>query len=281
MAQLPAQSLSIKHVLFVAAVHIGAVAALAFPSWNNALVAFAIYVASGFGITVGYHRLFSHRAFEVPRWLERCFATLGALALQGGPMRWVADHRQHHYHSDGEGDPHDIKRGLFFAHIGWLFFLYPDDYDNERINKHAKDLARDPYYVWLERNAFLPGFLLGGILFLVGGLELFLWAFCLRLTCLYHSTWLVNSACHKWGYKSFQSATGTNNWLVGILALGEGWHNNHHAWPASAKQGLRLWEVDASWYLICTLKAFGLASNVRKVKPDADLPNGGAMVKSP
>lgn len=277
---VPAQSISKIHVAFMLAVHAGAVAAFAWFSWGAFFTALALYVLTGLGITVGYHRMLAHRAFRAGTLVTRILATMGSLALQGGPLRWVADHRQHHFHSDSEGDPHDIERGLFFAHVGWVFFVYPKAYDDRRIRQQTKDLCRDPYLVWLEKYDFVPGFVVGGVLLIAGGLPYFLWGFCARLVFLYHSTWLVNSACHSWGYRSYRGAPGTNNWLVALLAFGEGWHNNHHAWPASARQGLKPWEVDVSWALITALKKLRLVWDVTLVKPDSKSERGGVLIRS-
>jgi fatty-acid desaturase len=276
---VPAQRISKLHVAFMLVVHLGAVAALAWFSWGAFLTAVALYVLTGLGITVGYHRLLAHRAFRATPAVTRVLATMGSLALQGGPLRWVADHRQHHFHSDSDGDPHDIARGLFFAHVGWVFYVFPKDYDERRIRQQTRDLCRDPYLVWLEKYDFLPGFVLGGALLLAGGFPYFLWGFCARLVFLYHSTWLVNSACHSWGYRSFETAPGTNNWLVALLAFGEGWHNNHHAWPSSARHGLKPWEVDVSWALITALKKLRLAWGITQVKLDPSARRGGALVR--
>lgn len=275
----PAQTISAIHVVFMVAVHVGALAAFAWFSWGALVAMLALYAATGLGITVGYHRLLAHRAFRTRPWVTRTLATLGSLALQGGPLRWVADHRLHHIHADSGEDPHDIKRGLFFAHVGWLFYVYPKAYDDERIRAQAKDLCGDPYLLWLEKHHFVPGFVLAGVLLLVGGLPYFLWGFCARLVFLYHSTWLVNSACHTWGYRSFGHAPGTNNWLVALLAFGEGWHNNHHAWPASARQGLKPWELDVSWLLITALKKLRLVTEVTLVKPDPGAKRGGVLIR--
>ena len=276
---VPAQRISKIHVGFMLALHAGAVAALAWFSWGAFFTGLALYVLTGLGITVGYHRLLAHRTFRATTATTRVLATMGSLALQGGPLRWVADHRQHHFHSDSDGDPHDIERGLFFAHMGWVFYVFPREYDEWRIRQQTKDLCRDPYLVWLEKYDFVPGFILGGMLLLTGGLPYFLWGFCVRLVFLYHSTWLVNSACHSWGYRSFQTAPGTNNWLVALLAFGEGWHNNHHAWPSSARHGLKPWEVDFSWALITALKKLRLVWDVTLVRIDASTRRGGVLVR--
>jgi stearoyl-CoA desaturase (delta-9 desaturase) len=268
------------HVLFMLAVHAGAVAAFAWFSWGALFTGLVLYVVTGLGITVGYHRLLAHQAFRAKTFVTHILATMGSLALQGGPLRWVADHRQHHFHSDSDGDPHDIARGLFFAHVGWVFYVYPKDYDQWRIRKQTKDLCRDPYLLWLEKYDFVSGFVLGGLLLLAGGLSYFLWGFCARLVFLYHSTWLVNSACHSWGYRRFQASPGNNNWLVALLAFGEGWHNNHHAWPASARHGLKPWEVDLSFALITALKKLRLVWDVTLVKLDPNSKRGGVLIRT-
>ncbi|MDX1514006.1 MAG: fatty acid desaturase [Gammaproteobacteria bacterium] len=276
----PDQSVSRIHVAFMALVHVGALAAPFWFTWQGLAAMLVLYVLTGIGITVGYHRLLAHRAFRTTTAVTRVFATLGVLAMQGGPLRWVADHRLHHFHSDTGRDPHDIGRGMFFAHMGWLFYVYPSDYDRKRIRHLARDLARDRYLLWLEKHHFVPGCALGALLLACGGASLFLWGFCARLVLLYHSTWLVNSACHAWGYRRYEHATGTNNWLVALLAFGEGWHNNHHAWPASARQGLGRWEVDVSWMLISLLKKLKLAWDVTLVKPDRNATRGGVLVRT-
>ena len=276
----PAQAISFVHVVFMVAVHAGAVAALAWFTWTNLAVMLALYALTGLGITVGFHRLLSHRSFNTPRWVRNVIATVGCMAMQGGPLRWAADHRTHHFHSDSEGDPHDIERGFFFAHMGWLFYLFPAEYDERRILHHTRDLARDPWLRRLDRYHYIPGFAVGALLLAVGGLPLFLWGFCARLVLLYHSTWLVNSAAHKWGYRSFPEAPGTNNWLVALLAFGEGWHNNHHAWPSSARQGLRGWELDVSWAVIRLLHRLGLASDVMHVRLDEGEPGRGVLQRA-
>lgn len=258
----PADRFSPALACYFAAVHVGAVAAFAYFSWTNLAVMLLLYVMTGLGITVGYHRLLAHRSFRVPPWLEYTLATIGVIALQGSPTTWVSDHRQHHFHSDRDHDPHDINRGLFYAHMGWIFFERPREVEHRRKLRMARDLMADPYYRWLDRYHHVPGLAVGAALLLIGGLPLFLWGFCLRLVVLYHSTWLVNSAAHAWGYRNFEDAKGANNWLVALLAFGEGWHNNHHARPGSARHGMRRWEIDVSWWLIATLRRLGLARDV-------------------
>ena len=164
------------HVVFIAAVHLGALAAPFFFTPAAVAVGFALYVVTGLGITVGYHRLLAHRAFQAPRWLRRAFALAGCIAMQGGPRRWVADHREHHAVTDQHGDPHDITRGFAWAHVMWVFWVLPEDYDNERIERRTRDLGADPFMVWLERHPALPGAAVGVALLAIGGLPWLLWA---------------------------------------------------------------------------------------------------------
>ncbi len=236
-------------------------------SLSTALLALALYIVAGLGITVGYHRLLTHRSFRTPLWLERVFAVMGTLAFEGGPITWVAQHRQHHLESDKDLDPHNIRVGFWHAHLLWIFDRYPDWYEEGQRKKFAPDLMRDPFLRWLDRNGALPGAVLGVTLLMFGGWEVFLWAFCVRITLLHHATWFVNSAAHIWGYRHFKNELATNNWWVAILALGEGWHNMHHAHPTSARHGMRFWEVDVSWMLIWTLSKLGLATKIKIPKP--------------
>lgn len=258
----PAHQFSPLLASYFIAVHAGALVAPAYFSWSGLAVMLGLYAATGLGITVGYHRLLAHHSFRAPPWIEYGLVTLGAMALQGSPTTWVSDHRLHHFHADDEHDPHDINRGLFFAHMGWIFYLRDEASERRLKERKARDLLRDPYYRWLDRHGYAPGLAVGLALILLGGLPLFLWGFCARLVLLYHSTWLVNSAAHTWGYRRFATAKGSNNWLVALLAFGEGWHNNHHAWPGSARHGLGPWELDVSWWLINALRRLGLARGV-------------------
>jgi stearoyl-CoA desaturase (delta-9 desaturase) len=251
------------YVLFMSAIHLGAIAALFCFSWTALLVGVISYLVAGIGITVGYHRLLTHKSFKAPLWLERTFATVGNLALQGGPITWVAQHRQHHRESDKEFDPHNINAGFMWAHMLWVFMRYPRWYEESQRQAFAPDLIKDPYYRFLEKNHYLFPALSGALMFALGGWPAFLWGFCLRIVLMYHSTWFVNSAAHKWGYRPFREEIATNNWWVALLSFGEGWHNNHHAHPTSARHGLRAWEFDASWILIWTLKKLGLVTKVR------------------
>ncbi|HVJ64738.1 MAG TPA: fatty acid desaturase [Bdellovibrionota bacterium] len=251
------------YIVFMVLMHSAAVASFFMFTWTNFFVALALYIMSGTGITIGYHRLLTHKSFKTPKWVEYVWATLGTLATQGSPVEWVAQHRQHHLESDDELDPHNINEGFMWAHMWWIFKRYPKWYEEGVKNTFAPDLLKDSYYRWLDKYAYIPSVIVGLALLAFGGIGMFLWGFCLRLIIVYHVTWFVNSAAHKWGYRYFKSEMATNNWWVALLTFGEGWHNNHHAFPTSARHGLRFWEIDFSWITIWTMSKIGLADKLK------------------
>lgn len=259
------------NVPLIALIHIGAIAALFFFSWTNLIVAAVFYVITALGITIGYHRLLTHRSFKTPSWNEKFWAILGALALQGGPITWVALHRLHHNESDSRLDPHDISRGFFHAHFLWLLKRPPAELERIQRLHFAPELCRDPFYRWLEKYSIVPTIIQSLILLFVGGFPMVLWGLCVRAAALYHATWFVNSAAHVWGSKPFEDSVGKNNWWVALLAMGEGWHNNHHAFPSSARHGLRNWQIDPSWITIKIMSYVKLAKNIKR-PPQARLP---------
>ena len=258
-----------SYVIYMIFMHAGAVAALFMFSWSSLAVGVVLYFLSGMGITVGYHRLLTHKSFKTPLWVERVWATLGTLAMQGSPIIWIAQHRQHHLESDTEHDPHNINKGFMWAHIWWIFKRYPSWYEEGVKSTFAPDLKKDPYYRWLDKYPYIPSAIVGAALLGFGGLGMFLWGFCLRLICVYHFTWFVNSAAHKWGYRYFKNELATNNWWVALVSFGEGWHNNHHAYPTSARHGLRFWEFDISWMTIWFMSKLGLANKVKTPSKDS------------
>ena len=245
--------------------HVGAIAAFFCFSWQRLAVAVVLYyVATGLGISMGYHRLHTHRSYKVPLWLEYFFAVCGTLTLEGGPIFWVATHRIHHQNSDQPGDPHSPRDGAFWSHVGWILFGETNHNNTRLMSKYAPDLAKYPFYVWLNNYHWVPIVVLTGILYVVGGLPMVLWANCLRIVFGLHATWLVNSATHMWGARRFATRDDSrNNWWVALISFGEGWHNNHHAHPTSARHGLAWYEFDPSWLLIKVLKVFGIAKAIK------------------
>ena len=245
--------------------HVGAVAALFMFNWRAFAVAVFLYwMATGLGISLGYHRLHTHRSYKVPRVLEYFFALCGTLTLEGGPIFWVAVHRIHHQNSDLPGDPHSPRDGAWWAHMGWILFGETKHNNTRLVSKYAPDLAKHRFYVWLNDYHYVPVLALGVLLFAIGGLPMMLWGMCLRVVFGLHATWLVNSATHMWGARRFATRDDSrNNWWVALISFGEGWHNNHHAHPTSARHGLAWYEFDPSWLLIRALKFFGVAKAIQ------------------
>ena len=253
---------------FMVAFHVLAVAALWFFSWQNLVVALVLHwMAVGFGISLGYHRLHTHRGFKTSKAFEYFLAICGTLTLEGGPIFWVATHRKHHQLSDDVGDPHSPREGGFWAHMGWILFGDTHHNNTELMGKYAPDLGRDQFYRWLNSYHWVPLTTLGLILLAAGGWSMVLWGIFLRVVVGLHGTWLVNSATHMWGTRRFETRDDSrNSWWVALLTFGEGWHNNHHAHPVSARHGLKWYEIDLNWYGIWTLKKLGLARHVYRVK---------------
>lgn len=258
-------------------------------SWTGVAVFVAgIYVFGVLGINVGFHRLLTHRAFSCPLWLEHTLATLGTCGLQFSPAFWVAVHRRHHHYTDEEMDPHSPIKSFFWAHFGWLLVRPPDMKPAPMTDRYSRDLLRDPYYVMLERNKnwikitavlwalfFFAGFfasLLSGQSMYEAfqfGSSLFVWGGPLRTVFVWHTTWAVNSVTHVWGYRNYNTPDDSrNNPIIGLLAGGEGWHNNHHADPTSARHGHKWWEFDLSWTTIQLLMLLGLATKVALPSPN-------------
>jgi stearoyl-CoA desaturase (Delta-9 desaturase) len=259
-------------------------------SWTDLGILAVMYLLTGVGVTVGFHRLLTHRSFLVPKWLEYTFAGFGSMAVQGPVIHWVADHRKHHAHADHEGDPHSphvghgdgvggVLRGLWHAHVGWLL----DRQGQASPRKYARDLYEDrgmrrisrafPWFV-LASLALpaLAGWLLTGTL--AGAATGLLWGGFVRIFFVHHITWSVNSVCHFLGNRRFETDDESTNvpWLA-LLSFGESWHHNHHAFPRSAEHGLRRWEraLDPSALVIWTLERVGLARKVVRITPERQL----------
>jgi stearoyl-CoA desaturase (delta-9 desaturase) len=237
-----------------------------------------MYCLAGFGTTIGFHRLLTHRAFETIRPVRLLLAVCGSIGGQGAVIRWVATHRRHHQESDREGDPHsphvhgdtplDLLRGLYHAHVGWCFKADPKD-----CGRSVRDLMGDPamrfvdrmYFGWVFLGMLIPAAIVGWWTYSWGGaLSGFVWGGIARIGLMQHVTWSVNSVCHVWGSRPFRSGDhSANNAAVALLSLGEGWHNNHHAFPTSARHGLFWWQFDPSYLTIRAMEKVGLAWNVR------------------
>jgi stearoyl-CoA desaturase (delta-9 desaturase) len=257
-------------VIALSLIHFGAFAALFFFSWGN-VIAFLVTWVLGLNIGIGmcYHRLLTHRGYRVPDWLERAFAICGTLSLQGGPIFWVATHRVHHQLTDKPGDPHSPHDGGWWAHFGWILRGEALNTNATLLNRYAPDLANQKFYRVLSRFHWVPLTVLGLILLYAGGWPMVFWGVCLRVTLSQHSTWLVNSVTHMWGSRRFATRDDSrNNLLIALITGGEGWHNNHHAHPVSARHGLAWYEWDPNFYGIWVLEKVGLARRVSRAKFD-------------
>jgi stearoyl-CoA desaturase (delta-9 desaturase) len=234
-------------------------------SWSALGVTLLLHWLLGsIGICLGYHRLLSHRSFQVPRWLEYTIALIGAAALQGGPIFWVSGHRLHHaYTEDEEKDPYSARKGFWWSHMLWIFYPRPEFFNYERYKQYAPDLVRDRFYRWLNRYFLFLQVPIALLLYLLGGWSFVVYGVFLRAVLLWHTTWMINSVTHLWGYRTFQIEDNSRNlWWAAIFTYGEGWHNNHHAYPNVAKAGWRWWELDFTWWAIWLLKRVGLARKV-------------------
>jgi sn-1 stearoyl-lipid 9-desaturase len=252
----------------MAVFHIGAVAAFFFFSWKAFFVALLLwYVSGSFGIGMGYHRLLTHRGYKTSKWVEYFLTTCGTLALEGGPIFWVATHRIHHQFSDKEGDPHTPVDGKWWAHMGWILMGKSLHQDTQTLARYVPDLAKSKFHVWITKYHYVPVIAVGIILFALGGLPFVLWGLFLRTVVVLHCTWLINSGTHTWGSRRFITRDlSTNNFWIALISFGEGWHNNHHAHPVSARHGLKWYEFDLNWYGIWAFKKLGLARHVYQLK---------------
>jgi stearoyl-CoA desaturase (delta-9 desaturase) len=266
----PDRSINWNTLIFIAIFHVGAIAALFVFSWKWVVISiFLNWIAGSFGIGVAFHRLLTHRGLQLPKPLEYLFTFCGLLALQGGAINWVVTHRIHHAFTDKPGDPHSPRDGRWWAHIGWIFRGTSQQHSDEVMRRYAPDLMKDPVHVWMNRLYFVPLILLGLGLFAVAGVQGVLWGVFFRVVFGLHGTWLVNSATHIWGTRRFETTDdSTNLWWVALLTFGEGWHNNHHAFPRAARHGLKWYEIDTNWYVISVLKWLGLAKQINLVKKE-------------
>lgn len=251
--------------VFFVLIHLGMIGAFWFTTWQAVALCIGLHLlCGGVGICIGYHRLLTHRSFKTPKLVEYFLAFSGAMCLQGAPIEWVAMHRKHHQHSDTEGDPHSARVGFMWSHMWWVLWTPSKAQWESIMTRYSPDLLRVPFYRFLNKTHYLFAIAMAVALFAIGGWPFLIWGMFIRLVVTYHATWLVNSASHAFGYQSFKvKDLSTNCWWVALLSNGEGWHNNHHAFPSSARHGLKWWEFDASYLFIRGMKAVGLASDIR------------------
>jgi fatty-acid desaturase len=265
-------------LIWIGGLHLGALLAFvpAFFSWKALAVGVVMHwLSGGIGICMCYHRLLTHRSFATrPQWLEYVLTAIGCMASEGGPVGWVADHRKHHAHSDEETDVHTPHRGFWWAHMFWWLTPEPESmHTPEYFQRWAPDLYKDPVLRWMDRWFFIFPIASAVTLYLLGGMPFLVWGFFVSSVAVLHTTWLVNSATHVWGYRSHKTRDdSTNLWWVALLTYGEGWHNNHHAYQTSARHGLRWWEIDMTYIGIRVMSLLGLAHSVKLPRPAATTP---------
>ncbi|GAB4301367.1 MAG: fatty acid desaturase [Oscillatoriaceae cyanobacterium] len=263
-------------IVFMVVVHAAVLLVFVPGTFSWAAVGLALFlhwVTGGLGITLGLHRLVTHRSFEVPKWLEYILVFFGTLSCQGGPIDWVGLHRAHHLHSDQPADPHDSNKGFWWSHMMWVMYRSNAETD---IPRFTKDIADDGFYQFCQKYLFPIQVALGVFLYFVGeavspglGWSFVVWGIFVRLVLVYHCTWFVNSATHKFGYRTYDAKdSSTNCWWVALTTYGEGWHNNHHAFQYSARHGLQWWEIDLTWMTIQLLQFLGIASNIKLPKTE-------------
>jgi stearoyl-CoA desaturase (delta-9 desaturase) len=246
--------------------------------WLDLALLLGMYLLTAVGITVGFHRLFVHRSFETYTWVKFIWAVLGSMAVQGSLFQWVGLHRRHHQHSDTPEDPHTphhhgrgvlgLLKGFWHAHIGWFFDPDPPDLSRYVADLRASRALRVASYLfplWVALGLVIPAVLGGVITLSWGGVWTgLIWGGLVRIFLVHHVTWSVNSACHLWGLQTYRSEDESrDNVVFGILAMGEGWHNTHHAFPTSARHGLRWWQIDVSYWVIRAMALLRLAWNLK------------------
>jgi stearoyl-CoA desaturase (delta-9 desaturase) len=253
--------------IFLGLFHFGAIAAFFVFSWKWLIVSLVLnWVAGSLGIGIGFHRLLTHRGFQTPKWLEYFLTFCGTLALEGGAINWVVTHRIHHAFTEEAGDPHSPRDGVWWSHIGWILRGTSQQHPESVMRRYGPDLMKDPVHVWMNRLYFVPLIISGVVLLAIGGWTAVLWGVFFRVVYGLHVTWLVNSATHLWGSRRFRTSDdSTNNWWVALLAFGEGWHNNHHAFPRAARHGLVWYELDVNWIGIRVLQFLRLAKSIKLV----------------
>jgi fatty-acid desaturase len=271
-------------------IHAGALGALlpyAFVWWGMPLVLIGNFVFGSLGINLGFHRMLTHKAVAFPRMLERFWVLCGVCCLEGSPLWWCCVHRVHHQHSDAQDDPHSPKESFLWGHMQWIYITDPQQHSLSTYAKYVPDLVNDPFLRWLHRREnwalvyVVHAAVIAAIGFGVGalvtetsaaavqfGTQVFVWGVLVRTVYVWHVTWLVNSAGHRWGYRNYDTADQSrNNFVVALLTNGEGWHNNHHASPRSCSQGHRWWEMDLTFIAVRLMQIIGLARNVISVQP--------------
>lgn len=269
-------NINLKNLIIITSFHLLAIPALFMFSWQNVLaMLIGNWIVGSLGVGLGYHRLLTHRSFKAPKWLEYTLTAFGTMSVQDDAPKWVATHRIHHQFTETERDPHSTKPGFWWAHIGWILKGTAQDHDKATLKKYVPDLMKDKFHVFLAKYYYVPLILSGFLLFAIGGWGMVFWGVFVRVVVGWHTTWFVNSLSHIFGRRPFETNdNSTNNWFVAVLTFGEGWHNNHHAFPTSARHGLKWYQFDMNWIAIRIFEKLGWAKQIRVFdteKPAAEL----------
>jgi len=254
-----------KNVAIVTSFHLLAIPALFTFSWPNlAALLIGNWIVGSLGVGLGWHRLLTHRGFKAPKWLEYTLSTFATMSIQDSPEKWVATHRMHHAFTETDKDPHSTNRGFWWAQMGWILWGTAQDHDRATLKKYVPDLIRDPGHALITRFYYVPLIVSAFILFALGGWSMVVWGVFARVVVGWHTTWFVNSLSHIYGSRPYDTGDdSTNNWFVALLTFGEGWHNNHHMSPTSARHGLTWYQFDMNWIAIRIFEKLGWATNIK------------------
>ncbi len=259
------QTINWKNVAMVTFFHLLAIPAFFTFSWQNlAALLIGNWIVGSLGVGLGWHRLLTHRSFKAPKWLEYVLSTFATMSMQDSPDKWVATHRIHHAFVETEKDPHSTRFGFIWAQIGWVVWGTAQDHDQATMKRYVPDLLKDKGHVLISRLYILPIIVSAFILFAIGGWTMVVWGVFARVVVGWHTTWFVNSLSHIYGSRPHETTDySTNNWFVALLTFGEGWHNNHHAFPTSARHGLQWYQFDMNWIAIRILEKVGWAKQIK------------------
>ncbi|MGQ0541821.1 MAG: acyl-CoA desaturase [Blastocatellia bacterium] len=259
------QTINWKNVVIITSFHLLSIPAFFTFSWQNlAALLIGNWIVGSLGVGLGWHRLLTHRSFKAPKWLEYILTILGTMSVQDSPDKWVATHRIHHAFVETDKDPHSTRPGFWWAQIGWIVWGTAQDHDKKTLQRYVPDLLKDRGQVLISRFYYLPIILSAFILFAIGGWTMVVWGVVARVVVGWHTTWFVNSLSHLYGSRPHETSDdSTNNWFVALLTFGEGWHNNHHAFPTSARHGLRWYQFDMNWIAIRIFEKLGWAKQIR------------------
>lgn len=264
-----------KNIIILSSFHLLAIPALFTFSWANlAALIIGNWIVGSLGVGLGYHRLLTHRGFKTPKWLEYFFTILGTMSVQDSPDKWVATHRMHHAYVETDKDPHSTRGGFWWAQVGWVVWGTAQDHDTATLKRYVPDMMKDPVHMLISRFYYVPIIISAAILFAIGGWTMVVWGVFARVVVGWHTTWFVNSFSHLWGKREFETRDdSTNNWFVALLTFGEGWHNNHHAYPTSARHGLKWYQFDMNWIAIRLLEKVGWAREIKvyEAKQDGEM----------